>query len=281
MRARRAAGPAQPELTPLESDIVAVRSVRAGYGEGSVLFDLSLTMRKSAVTALIGPNGAGKSTLLRTISGLLTPSSGQVILAGEDVTRRPAGYRARQGLYHIAEGRSIYRSLTVRENIIMQSARGKEAQALERAAEAFPILGKRLSQTAGTLSGGEQQMLALSGAYVREPQVILVDEPSLGLAPIVIDAVFEFLGRLASTGVSLLIVDQYPQRVLALAEFAYVLRRGEVVFAGQASQLDSSDVLAKYLGEEPPGEPSAAPPDETPVPETVAAEPEGGAHALQ
>jgi branched-chain amino acid transport system ATP-binding protein len=225
-----------------------VEGLTVGYGETVVLRQVSLVVPAGGVTALLGPNGAGKSTLLRTISGFLRPRAGRVKLGDEDVTAVRPHERAGRGLCHVPEGRGIFRSLTVRENLVMQAAPGDEAPALERAVAAFPILGERLAQRAGTLSGGQQQMLALASAYAREPRVILVDEPSLGLAPILVDEIFAFLEDRASAGVSILLVDQFATRALSLATSAYVLRKGEIVFDGAADALMDSDVFAHYLG---------------------------------
>jgi branched-chain amino acid transport system ATP-binding protein len=227
---------------------VRVACVRAGYGQGDVVRDVSLEVQRGSVTALLGPNGAGKSTLLKVVAGVLAPSSGRVELAGSDVSQKPAHLRARSGLCYLPEGRGIYRSLSVADNLRMQSPRGSDSAAIDRATEAFPILAGRLRQVAGTMSGGEQQMLALAAAYVRDPQVLMVDEPSLGLAPIVVDVVFEFLDRLRGEGRALLIVDQYAHRVLELATWAYVLRRGEIAYAGPAAALRDGDVFKHYLG---------------------------------
>ena len=205
-------------------------------------------MPAASVTALLGPNGAGKTTLLKIVSGLLRPTSGSVVIDGEDVTKLSPSRRTARGVCHIPEGRGIFRGLTVRDNLIMQSAPGTEATALERATEVFPILGNRLQQTAGTLSGGEQQMLAMARAYVREPRLILVDEASLGLAPLIVSSIFDFLQQLAMQGVALLVVDQFVTRALAMADTAYILGRGEITWAGTAEELMGRDVFKEYLG---------------------------------
>jgi branched-chain amino acid transport system ATP-binding protein len=167
---------------------------------------------------------------------------------GDDVTGVAPHRRFEAGLCHIPEGRGVFRSLTVRENLVMQSRRGEEGEAISRACEAFPVLGSRLGQTAGTLSGGEQQMLAMAAAYARGPRLILADEASLGLAPLVVDQVFAFLEKLAREGTALLIVDQFAARALAMASTAYVLRRGSVTYSGPAKQLGQAELLSQYLG---------------------------------
>jgi branched-chain amino acid transport system ATP-binding protein len=226
-----------------------LRDVSAGYGETPVLRSVSLTVPASSVTALLGPNGAGKTTLLKTVSGLLRPTSGSVVMHGEDVTGLAPNVRTVRGLCHIPEGRGIFRGLTVRDNLIMWADKGAETQAIERAVDVFPILGERLGQTAGTLSGGQQQMLALARAYVRHPTLVLVDEASLGLAPLIVDSIFEFLRQLVQQGCALLIVDQFVTRALELASTAYILSRGELGFSGSAESLKGRDVFKEYLGE--------------------------------
>jgi branched-chain amino acid transport system ATP-binding protein len=225
-----------------------VRGLEAGYERTTVLRDVTLEVPAGQVTALLGPNGAGKTTLLRVVSGFLRPTAGSVRFFGEEVTSVAPHQRFERGLCHIPEGRGIFRSLTVRENLVMQARRGTEAEALDRATAAFPILGERLGQQAGTLSGGQQQMLAMAAAYVRNPRLILVDEASLGLAPLVVDSLFGFLEKLTREGCSLLIVDQFAHRALSMATAAFVLNRGEITFAGSARQLLAGDVFSRYLG---------------------------------
>jgi branched-chain amino acid transport system ATP-binding protein len=221
--------------------------VSSGYGSTTVLRGVTLEVPAGSVVALLGANGAGKTTLLRTAAGLNPLSGGRVGMFGTDVSDTSTTRRARAGLCLIPEGRAVFRSLSVRENLALQ-APGGGARAIEKAIEAFPILGKRLRQIAGSLSGGEQQMLALARSYITDARVVLVDEPSLGLAPRVVEMVFEFLARLASEGAALLVVDQFIDQVLALADHAYVLARGELTFAGTPAELRSGDVFERYLG---------------------------------
>lgn len=232
-------------LTPA----LEIRSLDVGYERTTILRDVSLTVGPGEVTALLGPNGAGKTTLLRAVSGFLPPSAGQISMLGTDVTRMSPHRRAAAGLCHVPEGRGIFRSLTVRENLVMQAPRGREKECAELATQAFPVLGERIGQVAGTLSGGQQQMLAMASAYVREPKVILVDEASLGLAPRVVDEIFEFLQRVTAGGTALLIVDQFATRALAMATRAYVLTRGEISFAGAADELLDDGLFSRYLGQ--------------------------------
>jgi branched-chain amino acid transport system ATP-binding protein len=227
---------------------LVVDGVLSGYGHTTVLRDVSLVVPAGEAVALLGPNGAGKTTLLRTVSGFLPALEGSIRMRGVDVTDRRPHARAGAGLCHVPEGRGIFRRLSVRENLIMQSRRGEEAEAQDRAIAAFPILGERLEQDAGTLSGGEQQMLALAAAYARRPSLVLVDEVSLGLAPIVLDEIFAFLSELSASGTSLLLVDQFAERALELAGNAYVLRRGTVAYDGPSATLLESDIFDQYLG---------------------------------
>jgi branched-chain amino acid transport system ATP-binding protein len=234
-------GPAVPPALELVG-------VSSGYGDTTVLREVSLTVPRGRVVALLGANGAGKTTLLRTASGLIRPTAGQVRLDGVDVTGARAYQRSARGLCHIPEGRGVFRSLTVRENLTLQARRGQEVAAIERASAAFPILGDRLKQVAGTLSGGQQQMLAMAAAYVRRPRLVLVDEASLGLAPRIVDEIFEFLSTLASIGVSLLVVDQFVVRALEIATHAYVLHRGSLVYAGEPQTLLDGSAFERYIG---------------------------------
>jgi branched-chain amino acid transport system ATP-binding protein len=232
----------------LDAPALEVNGVSAGYGPTAVLREVSFTVPAGSVVALLGPNGAGKTTVLRAVSGLLPVRSGTIRIAGRDVTRERAHRRFARGLCHVPEGRGVFRGLTVRENLVLQAAAGQEDDALERAVAAFPILGRRLGQQAGTLSGGQQQMLAMAAAHVRSPGLVLVDEASLGLAPIIVDEIFAFLQQRAGEGAALLIVDQFARRALALATTAYVLRRGRIVHGGPAADLLNSDLFGSYLG---------------------------------
>jgi branched-chain amino acid transport system ATP-binding protein len=228
-----------------------LESVTAAYGETVALRDVSLVVPSGRVVALLGPNGAGKTTLLSVASGLLRPQSGRVLIDHEDVAHWPPERLAAGGLCHIQEGRSVFPSLTVADNLRMFSPSGPAgADAIERAVAAFPRLGERLSQIAGTMSGGEQQMLALARAYVTKAPLVMLDEVSMGLAPIIVDEIFVFLRRLADEGHSLLVVEQYVGKALALADLVYLLVRGRVVFAGEPSELEGSDIAAHYLGAE-------------------------------
>lgn len=228
--------------------MLELNEVRAGYGDSVVLRGVSLWLPERSVVALLGANGAGKTTLLRVASGLLKPSSGRLRLDGEDVTGRPPHALARRGVCHVPEGRGIFPHLTVRDNVLVQVASGDVGDALDKAVSAFPILGKKLGQQAGSLSGGQQQMLSLTRAYVTEPRYVLLDEVSMGLAPVVVDEIFEFLARLAAQGCALLLVEQYITRALALADYVYLISRGRLEFAGEPGELDADRLMAQYLG---------------------------------
>ncbi len=227
---------------------LSLKGITSGYGTTTIVRNIDLTIEAGSVTALLGPNGAGKSTLLKTMSGLIRPMSGSVMIDGQDVSSLAPNKRANLGLCHIPEGRGIFPSMTVKENLELQAKPGEQSIAIEKGIAAFPILGERLMQRAGTMSGGQQQMLSMARAYTQNPRVILVDEGSLGLAPIVVDEIFSFLAGVAAAGAALLIVDQFVARALALATSAYVMTRGEIVFAGTSAELQRSDVFERYLG---------------------------------
>ena len=230
-----------------------ISAVTGGYGDTTVLHDVSLTVPDASVVALLGPNGAGKSTTLRMASGLLRPKSGTILLDGEDIARLDPYERTRRGICHIPEGRGIFPSLTVREYVMLYTSKSQVAEAWVRAVATFPVLGERRRQIAGTLSGGEQQMLALVRAYIANPTLVLVDEASLGLAPLVVGHIFEFLEKIAHEGAALLLVEQYVSRALELANTVYVLNQGRIVHSGSAADLDAQEIFALYAGDSEPG----------------------------
>ena len=240
----RVQGAAKPE----PQELLRAQNITAGYGETIVLRDVSISVGPASVVALLGPNGAGKTTLLRTISGLMRPVSGQIWLRDQEITGRPAELVARAGLCHVPEGRGIFPSLTVRENLVLQAKRGSERAGIDRIAEMFPELGRRLGQVAGSMSGGEQQMLALARATLSEPSLVVVDEASLGLAPVLVDRIFETFVNITAAGTALLIVEQYVSRALQIADTVYLLDRGTVAFAGPAAELDGAELTRRYLG---------------------------------
>jgi branched-chain amino acid transport system ATP-binding protein len=230
--------------------MLEMRNIVAGYRAAVVLRSVDLVVPDRSVVALLGANGAGKTTLLRVASGLLAPQSGDVLIDRAPVTNSSPHALAAQGVCHVPEGRGIWRSLSVRDHLALFARAGKGGQYVEQAVDAFPKLGNRLDQLAGTMSGGEQQMLALARAYVQNPRIVLLDEISMGLAPSIVDEIFLFIERLSQQGASLLIVEQYVQRALAIADYAYVLARGRVVFAGEPGELSDQHLFEQYMGSE-------------------------------
>ncbi|HVE26486.1 MAG TPA: ABC transporter ATP-binding protein [Sporichthya sp.] len=228
--------------------MLELRNLDAGYGGTQVLRGVDLVVPDGSIVALLGPNGAGKTTLLRAASGLIRPMGGEIRLGGADVLGMTPHALCARGLCHVPEGRGIFPSLTVKDNLILQSKAGKESESIERAVFAFPRLGERLAQLAGTMSGGEQQMLALARTYIQRPRFVLLDEVSMGLAPKIVDEIFEFLGRLAAEGSALLLVEQYVTRALAVSDYVYLLNRGRVSFAGEVSEVDADAIAAEYVG---------------------------------
>jgi branched-chain amino acid transport system ATP-binding protein len=228
--------------------VLEIDHLTAGYGETVVLRDVTLSVPDASVVALLGANGAGKTTTLRAASGFIKPMSGTVTLDGQDVTGRPPHDLARRGLCLLPEGRGIFPSLSVRDNLVLQAPKGSEKACIERAVAVFSVLGTRLRQLAGSLSGGEQQMLALARTLAVEPKIVVVDEASLGLAPLVVDRIFEILHQIVATGTALLIVEQYMTRALEMADTVYLLNRGQVVFSGPAADVEGDEVFQQYIG---------------------------------
>jgi branched-chain amino acid transport system ATP-binding protein len=230
---------------------IDVRSLRACYGKTRVLDRIDLRVEQNSVTCILGANGAGKTTLMRAIEGSVRVTSGTVSLLGTDVTRVKQHRRGRLGVTSIPEGRGIFRTLTVAENLRLSVPPWEGKRTIDPALETFPALAGRLSARAGQLSGGQQQMLAVARAFLASPKVVLIDEVSMGLAPNVIDELFDALLRLRSTGAALVIVEQFVQRALAIADNVLVLTHGAVSFAGPADQVDAESLLQSYLGSAP------------------------------
>lgn len=239
--------------------MLQLHSITAGYGHAAVLRDVSLWLPPQSVVALLGANGAGKTTLLRVASGQLTPSAGRMYLDGQDVTGHAPHSLSRRGVCHIPEGRGIFPNLTVRDNIVIHAHSSNVADAVNKATGAFPVLGQKLHQPARALSGGQQQMLALSRAYVTNPAYVLLDEVSMGLAPVVVDEIFAFLSTLVADGCALLLVEQYVTRALELADYAYLITRGRIDFTGEPGELDSSRLAEHYIGAASPQRTSSDP----------------------
>jgi branched-chain amino acid transport system ATP-binding protein len=224
-----------------------LNEITAGYGRIDVLRAFSIKIRPGQVVAMLGPNGIGKTTAMRVAAGLLQPTRGAVLVGGKDLTSSPPHVRAKAGLCLIPEGRGIFRSLSVAENLRLQIPSWVTSSSFEPAIEAFPRLGNRLHQRAGSMSGGEQQMLAIARAYLSSPKVVLFDEVSMGLAPILVSEVFAAIRRLADMGTTLLIVEQYVQRALEIADEICLLDRGTVSFFGPPSALDEEALVGHYL----------------------------------
>jgi branched-chain amino acid transport system ATP-binding protein len=235
---------------PEPQSALELRDVSAGYGTNVVLRDVSLSVTKGSVVAVVGANGAGKTTLMRSAAGLLALRAGSVVTNGVDVTRLPPHRRARAGVCLIPEGRGIFPSLSVRDNFDLLLPKEGRADAIGRVLDEFPALRTKMSRLAGTMSGGEQQMLAIARAYAGSPNIVMVDEASLGLAPVVVDQIFDFLRRIAESGVTLLLVEQYVSRALAIADQVHIMDRGKIVYSAAAHDLHGREasIFEQYLG---------------------------------
>ena len=234
--------------------LININNINVGYGEIQVLFDLSLEVREGEILSIVGANGAGKSTLLKTISGLLTPSQGEIIFAGETISRRPADEIVEKGLIHVPEGRRLFSLMTVLENLELgafsPNARHRFEQNLEEVYTLFPRLAERKTQLAGTLSGGEQQMVAIGRGIMAQPKVMMLDEPSLGLAPVLKKDIFTAIRKIAREyGVTIILVEQDLINSMAISDRAYVMEQGQVVLEGSSNDLlNDPHVKAAYLG---------------------------------
>jgi branched-chain amino acid transport system ATP-binding protein len=226
-----------------------LRGVRAGYGRINVLYDVDLVVPAGTVFALLGPNGAGKTTTLKVASGQLQPTAGHLHVAGQHVNGASAAALAKAGVCRIPEGRGIFPTLSVAENLRLVSFVGKASgdQIADQAYTVFPVLRDRRHQTAGTLSGGEQQMLAMARALATHPGLLLLDEISMGLAPKVVSGLYELVGRLADTGISILLVEQFARTALKVADYAAVMVQGQIVHVGQPADVAVS-LQESYLG---------------------------------
>ncbi|MDQ1462208.1 MAG: branched-chain amino acid transport system ATP-binding protein [Actinomycetota bacterium] len=232
--------------------ILQLAAVRAGYGRIDVLHGIELELRPGEVFALLGPNGAGKSTTLAVASGQIAPSSGGVFLCGREVTGAAPDALARAGVCLIPEGRGIFPNLTVAENLRMATFTGHSYQeVLELAFAQFPRLGERRKQTAGTMSGGEQQMLSMARALATEPAVLLIDELSMGLAPIIVEELYEHVRRIAASGLSILIVEQFAHEILGLADRAGIMLHGRLLHTGPPASI-ADELADAYLGADHP-----------------------------
>ena len=237
--------------------MLTINNLSAGYGKVQVLHGISIDVPKGKVVTLIGSNGAGKTTTMRAISGMIAPTGGDISLNGKRIEGKESYDIAKLGLAHSPEGRRVFATMTVTDNLILGAfprltgsrPKGDVAADLDRALDLFPRLKERRTQLAGTLSGGEQQMLAMARATMLNPDVVLLDEPSMGLAPILVAEVFKIIERLKSQGVTMLLVEQFAAAALAVADYGYVLENGRISVHGPAAKLrDDPAVKAAYLG---------------------------------
>lgn len=234
-------------------NILEVKNVTSGYGEVQILWGADLFLEEGKLTSLVGANGAGKTTLLRTITGLLKPQSGSVVFQGEDVSKLPAYEKAELGLVMVPEGRQLFTEMSVEENLEMgaspRRARPHFDKNLRLVFEMFPRLEERRKQKAGTLSGGEQQMLAVARGIMANPIVLMIDELSLGLAPVLVLDLFESLNKLKQSGITILLVEQNVQMALAISDYGFVLTHGRTELHGPARELAQNEhVRSAYLG---------------------------------
>jgi branched-chain amino acid transport system ATP-binding protein len=228
----------------LEMDRVSI-----SYGGVRAVSDVSLTVPEGGVVALLGANGAGKTTTLRAISGLVRPSSGRILFDGRRIDGRPPHTIARRGLLHVPEGRGVFPSLTVRENLEMGSYRlAAIDNALAEGARLFPVLGERADQLAGSLSGGEQQMLAMARVLMTHPRLVLLDEISMGLAPIIVAQLYDAVRAMPDAGVTVLLVEQYISTALEIADYVYLLDKGRLADVAEPADFRSGGLLSAYLG---------------------------------
>ena len=234
--------------------MLEVKDLEVYYGMIQAIKGISFEVNKGEVIALIGANGAGKTTTLHTLTGLLSPKKGSVIFEGEDITKIPAHKIVSMGMAHVPEGRRVFADLSVYENLKLGAYTRKDKENLNKDLEniykRFPRLAERKNQSAGTLSGGEQQMLAMGRALMSKPSIILMDEPSMGLSPILVNEIFDIIESISKSGTTVLLVEQNAKKALSIADRAYVLETGKIVTSGKASDLLEDDSIKKaYLGE--------------------------------
>jgi branched-chain amino acid transport system ATP-binding protein len=230
-----------------------VKNIEVAYGKIVAVKDVSLTVNKGEIVTLIGSNGAGKSTTLRTISGLIKPRSGEILFEGNRIDGVPGHDIVGMGICHSPEGRRIFPRMTVRENLelgaFLRNNKAEVAADFERVLTLFPRLKERVEQRAGTMSGGEQQMLAVSRALMGSPKLLLLDEPSMGLAPVLVEMIFETITKIREQGITILLIEQNANAALEVADRAYVLESGNVKMSGKATDLRKDDAVTKaYLG---------------------------------
>jgi len=233
--------------------MLEARGICAGYGDLEVLHDVDLSLSKGEILAVVGSNGAGKSTLMRTLAGLIRPRHGTIEFGGQDVTSLPAHRIAELGIVYVPEGRRLFGRLSVLDNLLVGSfvkrTRSERAKNLELVFGLFPVLKERMQQRSGTLSGGEQQMLAIARGLMACPKVLLLDEPSLGIAPVIVDRIFEVVNKLKTLGLPVLLSEQNVRRALQVADHGMVIQTGRVVMRGTGAELLASDRIRRaYLG---------------------------------
>ena len=235
------------------SAMLEVKNIQVAYGKIVAVKDVSVTVNQGEIVTLIGSNGAGKSTTLRTISGLIKPKSGEILFNGKRIDGLPGHDIVSLGICHSPEGRRIFPRMTVKENLELGAFLRSDKEAvnadMDRVLELFPRLKERIKQTAGTMSGGEQQMLAVSRALMGDPKLLLLDEPSMGLAPVLVELIFDTIVKIRKQGVTILLIEQNATAALEVADRAYVLESGKVKMSGSAKELSSDDKVTKaYLG---------------------------------
>ena len=234
--------------------MLEIKDLCVNYGVIKALKGISFEVNEGEVIALIGANGAGKTTTLHTITGLINAKSGSIVLEGKDITKTPAHKIVKMGIAHVPEGRRIFQNLTVLDNIRLGAFTRKDkdgiAEDIEKVYKLFPRLSERKTQVAGTLSGGEQQMLAMGRALMSKPRIVVMDEPSMGLSPILVSEIFEIIESIRKQGTTVLLVEQNAKKALSIADRAYVLETGRIVLSGKASDLINDESVKKaYLGE--------------------------------
>jgi branched-chain amino acid transport system ATP-binding protein len=235
------------------SAMLEVKNIQVAYGKIVAVKDVSVTVNEGEIVTLIGSNGAGKSTTLRTISGLIKPKSGEITFNGKRIDGMPGHDIVSLGICHSPEGRRIFPRMTVKENLelgaFLRNNKSEVAADMERVLDLFPRLKERIKQTAGTMSGGEQQMLAVSRALMGDPKLLLLDEPSMGLAPVLVELIFDTIVKIRKQGITILLIEQNATAALEVADRAYVLESGKVKMSGSAKELSSDDKVTKaYLG---------------------------------
>lgn len=233
--------------------MLKINDLNVSYGMMEVLHGVTLNVNEKELVSVIGPNGAGKSTLIKTIMGLVTPQSGSIIYKGQDITKLPAHKRAELGIGYVPEGRRVFPRLSVEENLRMGAYSVKDKnrvrQKINEIYEIFPRLGERKNQLAGTMSGGEQQMLAIGRALTLDPKLLLIDEVSMGLMPIMVNTCFEVIGNLNKQGITILVVEQNANKALKVADRGYVLETGNIVLTDTAENLRGNEIVqSAYLG---------------------------------